>query len=301
MGKSNPKSLTICSSPHCTAQSTQNTIEETLTGSATNMANHRADEKRFLDERGSSGPLAPNGLNPATIMEKPVRERIIDCYFWKDQCFAVNEADIVTRVVDHVNFIGGTYGDAQRPSPFLCLAFKLLQLGPSDDILKEYLEYGGEKFKYLRALALFFIRMTRQAKDVYALLEPHLSDYRKLRRKGRTGTSLTFMDVFVDDLLVKDRVCGTTLWKMPKREILEDLDVLEPRVSALGDIEDLLESDPEEVEGEDKRRSDSERSRSRTRSRSRRGSPGSEFGEVTPDAMDVDGSEKDAANGNRES
>merc|ERR1711964_14784 len=140
--------------------------------------------------------------------------------------------------------------------------------------------------------ALFYIRMTRQAKDVYALLEPHLSDYRKLRRKGRTGTSLTFMDVFVDDLLVKDRVCGTTLWKMPKREILEDLDVLEPRVSALGDIEDLLESDPEEVEGEDKRRSDSERSR--------RGSPGSEFGEVAPDAMDVDGSEKDAANGNRE-
>ncbi|KAJ8069231.1 hypothetical protein OCU04_002897 [Sclerotinia nivalis] len=212
------------------------------------MTTHRADEKRFLDERGNTGPLAPNGLNPATILEKPVRERIVDCYFWKDQCFALNEADIVSRVVSHVTFIAGTYGDSQRPSPFLCLAFKLLQLGPSDEILQEYMGYGGEKFKYLRALALFYWRMTRQAKDVFMVLEGYLDDRRKLRRKTRTGTTLTFMDQFVDDLLTKDRVCGTTLWKMPKREILEDLEVLEPRISPLGDIEDLLDESEGEVE-----------------------------------------------------
>jgi len=57
------------------------------------------------------------------------------------------------------------------------------------------------------------------------------------------------MDQFVDDLLTKDRVCATSLWKMPKREVLEDLEVLEPRVSPLGDIEDLLdEDDVEEIE-----------------------------------------------------
>ena len=211
--------------------------------------NHRADEKRFLDERGSSAPLCPNGLNPATIFEKPVRERIIESYFWKDQCFALNEADIVSRVVEHVHFIAGTYGDSQRPSPFLCLAFKLLQLGPDHGVVEEYLGYGGERFKYLRALACFYIRLTRRAEDVYKTLEPFLEDKRKLRRRGRQGTSLTYMDVFVDDLLTKDRVCATTLWKMPKREILEDLEVLEPRVSALGDIEALLE---EEEEGEKK-------------------------------------------------
>jgi pre-mRNA-splicing factor 38A len=237
------------------------------------MATHRADEKRFLDERGSGGPLAPNGLNPATIMEKPVRERIIDSYFWKADCFGVNEADIVTRVVERVQFIGGTYGDAQKPSPFLCLAFKLLQLGPGDDIIQEYLNFGGEKFKYLRALAAFYVRMTRQAKDVYLLLEPLLEDARKLRRKTRMGTSLTFMDQFIDDLLTKDRVCGTTLWKMPKREILEDLEVLEPRVSPLGDIDDLLDSDPEEVDG----------------ANGNAESPGSEFGQD----MDVDEVDKE--------
>ncbi|KAI1764421.1 PRP38 family-domain-containing protein [Hypoxylon sp. FL1150] len=208
---------------------------------------HRADERRFLDERGSSAALAPNGLNPATIMEKAVRERIVDSYFWKEQCFGVNEADVVDRVVDHVSFVGGTYGDAQKPTPFLCLAFKLLQLAPGDDVLAEYLRYGGDKFKYLRALACFYVRLTRRAENVHKMLEPFLEDRRKLRRKGRAGTSLTFVDQFVDDLLTKDRVCATSLWQMPKREILEDLELLEPRISPLGDIEDLLEDD-EDVE-----------------------------------------------------
>ncbi|OBT77643.1 hypothetical protein VF21_03733 [Pseudogymnoascus sp. 05NY08] len=239
---------------------------------------HRADEKRFLDERGSSAPLAPNGFNPATIFEKPVRERIIDCYFWKDQCFALNEADIVSRVVEHVHFVAGTYGDSQRPSPFLCLAFKLLQLGPGDDILKEYLGYGGERFKYLRALACFYVRLTRPAKEVYETLEPFLEDGRKLRRRGRQGTSLTFVDQFVDELLTKERICATSLWKMPKREQLEDSEILEPRVSALGDIEALLEEEEDDVvmlEGENGRpESDVDEGSEEGRIRS----PGEEFG-----------------------
>ncbi|KAI1417275.1 PRP38 family-domain-containing protein [Hypoxylon sp. FL1857] len=210
---------------------------------------HRADERRFLDERGSSAALAPNGLNPATIMEKAVRERIVESYFWKEQCFGVNEADIVDRVVDHVSFVGGTYGVTQKPTPFLCLAFKLLQLAPDDSVLEEYLSFGGEKFKYLRALACFYVRLTRRAENVYKTLEPFLEDKRKLRRKGRAGTSLTYVDQFVDDLLTKDRVCATSLWQMPKREILEDLELLEPRISPLGDIEDLLEDEDVDING----------------------------------------------------
>ncbi|KAK4145691.1 PRP38 family-domain-containing protein [Dichotomopilus funicola] len=240
---------------------------------------HRADERRFLDERGSSGPLAPNGLNPATIMEKAVRERIVDSYFYKEQCFGVNEADIVDRVVEHVDFIGGVSGIAQKPTPFLCLAFKLLQLAPGDDVLAEYLQFGGEKFKYLRALAVFYVRLTRTDKAVFETLEPFLEDRRKLRRKGRDGTTLTFMDVFVDDLLTKDRVCATSLWKMRKRDILEDLELLEPRVSPLGALEDLLEEEDEIIQdgegGEangDGHEEDSGSVRSRSRSRSRSGS-----------------------------
>lgn len=234
-----------------------------------------ADARRFLDERGSNAALAPNGLNPATIMEKAVKERIVESYFYKEQCFALNEADIVDRIVEHVSFIGGTHGASQKPSPFLCLAFKLLELGPSDAIIHEYLSFGGEHFKYLRALACFYFRLTRQAKDVYETLEPFLEDRRKLRRKGRAGTSLTYMDEFVDDLLTKDRICATSLWKIPKREHLEDLEVLEPRVSPLGDLEDLLDDD-EEDEDEGQQNGD-----------------GDESGEVSDrEAMDVDRPER---------
>ncbi|KKA29835.1 hypothetical protein TD95_000429 [Thielaviopsis punctulata] len=223
-----------------------------------------ADERRFLDERGSNGPLAPNGLNPATIMEKAVRERIIDSYFYKEQCFALNEADIVDRVVEYVQFVGGTYGVTQKPTPFLCLAFKLLQLAPSDAVLTEYMQLGGEHFKYLRALACFYVRMTRPAKQCYQLLEPFLEDYRKLKRKGRNGTVLTYMDEFVDDLLVKERVCGTSLWKMPKREVLEDMDELEPRSTS--DVEAMLEEEEEEKSDEEKEGMDVDSSRSRSAS-----------------------------------
>jgi pre-mRNA-splicing factor 38A len=256
------------------------------------MATHRADEKRFLDDRYSTVPVCPNGLNPATILEKPVRERIVDSYFWKDQCFALNEADIVSRCVSHVTFIGGTYGISQRPSPFICLVFKLLQLAPSDEILKEYIGYGGEKFKYLRALGLFYVRITRGGKEVYEWLEGCLGDRRKLKRRGRDGVRLTFVDEFVDEMLTKERVCGTSLWKLPKREVLEDLEVLEPRVSELGDIEELLAEEDDDVE--EVRNGDGDESER---------SPGEEFGEEvvedTGERMDVDSADKgdDASRG----
>lgn len=244
----------------------------------------QADARRFLDERGSTAALAPNGLNPATIMEKAVKERIVDSYFYKEQCFALNEADIVDRVVEHVSFVGGTHGAAQRPSPFLCLAFKLLELAPSDAVLHEYLTFGGDEFKYLRALACFYVRLTRRAPDVYATLEPYLDDSRKLRRRGRTGKPrLTFVDEFVDDLLTADRVCATSLWKMPRRETLEDLDVLEPRVSSLGDLDALLEEDDEEEvdDDEDDEQGDGGERDGGERSEQEQGAPEVDDGEAT--------------------
>lgn len=250
---------------------------------------HRADGKRFQDER-FAGEVAPNHQNYQTLLEKPVRERITDSLYYKQECFALNASTILDRAVN-ITFIGGTYGDAQRPSPFLCLIHKMLEFGMdgamTDDILREYLDHGGEKFKYLRALALFYIRLTRPAKQVYQWLEPYLEDKRKLKRRTRTGVTLTYMDEFVDDLLTKPRVCATTLWQMSSRAALEDFQDLEPRVSPLGDIDDLLDDDEDDEEmanGDD--------------SDGRRGdSPGSEFGEIHEDG---EGAEAEAGRGDKE-
>ncbi|CAD0109713.1 unnamed protein product [Aureobasidium uvarum] len=239
---------------------------------------HQADATRMLDDRGYTGTLI-RGQNPLLLFEKAVRDRIIDSYYWKEQCFGLNAATLCDRAVD-LGFIGGTYGIGQKPTPFLCLAFKLLQLTPEKDIIIHYLQQ--EDFKYLRALAAFYIRLTWEPKDIYETLEAYLSDYRKLKRRTRDAYALSYVDQFIDDLLTKDRVCATSLWKMPSRTQLEDLDVLEPRVSPLGDEIDELDAEDEdmrdgsdgEVEevrnGDSRSRDKSYDSRSRSRSYERK-------------------------------
>ena len=204
---------------------------------------HQADAKRMLDERGYSGTTI-HDVNPAHLLEKAVRDRVVDSYYWKEQCFAINEATLCDRAAE-VSFIGGTYGQ-QKPTPFLCLTLKLLQLLPSREIVLEYLHQPH--FKYLSAVAAFYVRLTFDAKDVYTTLEPLLADYRKLRRRTKDGGhSLTYMDQFVDDLLTKDRVCATSLRKLPPRTVLEDLGQLEMRESPLGEELDAIDDDDDEV------------------------------------------------------
>jgi pre-mRNA-splicing factor 38A len=232
----------------------------------------------MLDDRGYTGTLI-RGQNPLLLFEKAVRDRIIDSYYWKEQCFGLNAATLCDRAIE-LSFIGGTYGIGQKPTPFLCLAFKLLQLTPEKEIILHYLQQ--EDWKYLRALAAFYIRLAWEPKDIYETLETYLSDFRKLKRRTRDAYTLSFVDQFIDDLLTKDRICATSLWKMPSRTQLEDLDVLEPRVSPLGDEIDELDAEDEEMKntsdgeveevrnGHSRSRSRSYDSRSRSRSYEKR-------------------------------
>lgn len=230
------------------------------------MAQHQADAKRMLDDRGYHGVLI-RGQNPLLLFEKAVRDRITDSYYWKEQCFGLNAATLLDRAVE-ITCIGGTYGTSQKPTPFLCLAFKMLQLTPEKEIVRYYLEQGGEEWKYLRALAAFYVRLTWEPKEIFETLEPFLADSRKLKRRTREGFTLSYVDQFVDDLLIKDRVCATSLWKMPTRTQLEDLDVLEARVSPLGDEIEELDMDDDDGEVEEVGRNGHESSMSRSRSRS---------------------------------
>lgn len=245
------------------------------------MASHRADASTLLDNRGYTGPLV-RGLNPAMLFEKAVRDRITESYYWKEQCFGLNAATLCDRAIE-LSFIGGTYGVSEKASPFLCLAFKLLQINPDRDIIMEYLNFSDPElesvgadadtsaeeraqnsvvkhrgdFKYLRALAAFYVRLTWEPVEIYKTLEPLLLDYRKLKRRVRDSFVLTYMDQFVDDLLTKDRMCGTSLWKLPSRQQLEDLDLLDERESPLVDeLEDMDRSDDENGHESDTRSDD---------------------------------------------
>lgn len=206
---------------------------------------HRADGSTALDNRGYSGPLI-RGQNPALLVETAVRDRITDSLYWKEQCFGLNAATLLDRAVE-LTYIGGTYGVGMKPTPFLCLAFKLLTIVPDREIVLEYLNHGGEEWKYVRALAAFYVRLTFDPADIYKTLEPLLEDARKLRRRRKEAHVLVHMDEFVDELLTKERSCATSLWKLPSRQLLEDLDQLEPRVSPLQEELDAMDDADEEM------------------------------------------------------
>lgn len=237
---------------------------------------HRADASNTLDNRGYTGPLI-RGVNPATLIDTAVRDRITDSLYWKESCFGLNAATLLDRAVE-MSYIGGTYGVGMKPTPFICLAFKLLTLVPEKEIVLEYLGRGGEEWKYLRALAAFYVRLTFNSVEVYRVLGPFLEDKRKLRRRRKEGYTLTYMDEFVDELLTKDRVCGTSLWKLPARQILEDEGRLEERISPMqGELDEELEREENGDEDMEEVRngggSDSEEGRSsRGRSVSEEGS-----------------------------
>ena len=183
-----------------------------------------------------------HGMNPQFLLEQILRSRIYQCTYWKEKCFALTSETIIDRAIE-LKYIGGTFGHGmQTPTDFICLILKLLQIQPGDDILMEYL--NNTDYKYLRALAAFYIRMTNKTKDVYLKLEQHLSDYRKLRIRNLDGSfAIVHMDEFLDDLLYKESMFGISFPILTKRVVLEQNNDLGPRISILEADLDLDETD----------------------------------------------------------
>lgn len=133
-----------------------------------------------------------------------------------------------------IRYTGGVFGSNIRPTPFLCLTLKMLQIQPEKDIVVEFIK--NEEFKYVRALGAFYLRLTGTSVDCYKYLEPLYNDNRKLRHQNRAGNyEIIHMDEFIDQLLREERVCDIILPRVQKRHILEENNELEPKVSALDD------------------------------------------------------------------
>ncbi|KAJ3353706.1 hypothetical protein HDU83_006423 [Entophlyctis luteolus] len=194
---------------------------------------------------GQTAEVQIHGQNPQHLIEKIIRSRIFDSLYWKEHCFGLSAESIVDKAID-LKYVGGQYGN-QKPTEFLCLILRLLQLQPDKSIIAVYLQ--NEDHKYLTALAAFYLRLTFKPVDVYKYLEPLLLDKRKLRMRDPQGNFfLSYMDEFADNLLRQDRVCEVILPRITKRSVLVEAKDLEERVSPLEDDLDLLIGDDE---GED--------------------------------------------------
>lgn len=188
-----------------------------------------------------------HGTNPQYLVEKIIRSRIYDSQYWKESCFALTAELMVDKAME-LRFIGGVFGGNIKPTPFICLILKFLQIQPEKDIVIEFIK--NEEFKYVRALGAFYLRLTAPAIDCYKYLEPLYNDYRKLRRQNRMGQyEIVHMDEFIDELLREERVCDVILPRIQKRQVLEESGDLDPKISLLDDdLDQDVEMSSEEEE-----------------------------------------------------
>lgn len=211
-----------------------------------------------------------HGTNPQYLVEKIIRSRIYDSQYWKESCFALTAELMVDKAME-LRYIGGVFGGNIKPTPFICLILKFLQIQPEKDIVIEFIK--NEEFKYVRALGAFYLRLTASATDCYKYLEPLYNDYRKLRRQNRMGHyEIVHMDEFIDELLREERVCDVILPRIQKRHVLEENGDLDPKVSLLDDDlddEEMPSEEEEEVKKPEAPKYSSKQTYERKKSRSR--------------------------------
>ncbi|XP_008546638.1 pre-mRNA-splicing factor 38 [Microplitis demolitor] len=185
------------------------------------------------------------GTNPQYLIEKIIRSRIYDSKYWKEECFALTAELLVDKAME-LRYIGGVFGGNIKPTPFLCLILKMLQIQPEKDIIVEFIK--NEEFKYVRALGALYMRLTGTSLDCYKYLEPLFNDNRKLRAQNKQGIyEIIHMDEFIDNLLREERSCDIILPRIQKRHVLEESNELEAKISALeDDIDEGIESSEDE-------------------------------------------------------
>lgn len=158
--------------------------------------------------------------------------------YTKEKLFALDAESLIDRAFE-LKYIGGTYGSGiTKPSKFICLLLKMLQMQPSDAIVLELIK--NRDYRYIRALGVLYFRMTcHDAVKIYTTLEPLLADYRRLAMRQTDGKLVTLhMDEYVDMLLTEELFCGVSLPRLALRSGLVEQKLLQERKSALNIDED---------------------------------------------------------------
>lgn len=91
-------------------------------------------------------PSAKNirGTNPQNLIEKIVRTKIYNNTYWKEQCFGLTAETLVDKAME-LDHIGGTFGGNRKPTPFMCLVMKMLQIQPEKEIVIEFIKNDDYK------------------------------------------------------------------------------------------------------------------------------------------------------------
>lgn len=94
------------------------------------------------------------GTNPQNLVEKILRSKIYQNTYWKEQCFGLTAETLVDKAME-LDHLGGTYGGNRKPTPFMCLVMKMLQIQPDKEIVVEFIK--NEDYKSVIFITLMFL------------------------------------------------------------------------------------------------------------------------------------------------
>ena len=88
------------------------------------------------------------GTNPQNLVEKILRSKIYQNMYWKEQCFGLTAETLVDKAME-LDHLGGTHGGNRKPTPFMCLVMKMLQIQPEKEIVIEFIKNDDYKYSSL--------------------------------------------------------------------------------------------------------------------------------------------------------
>lgn len=83
------------------------------------------------------------------LVEKITRNKIYSTVYWKKDCFGLSAETLVDKAVQ-LKYVGGMIGEPQKPTEFICLILKMLQIQPDKEIIIEFIK--NDDYKYVRLL-----------------------------------------------------------------------------------------------------------------------------------------------------
>ena len=112
---------------------------------------------------------AIHGTNPQYLVEKITRLKIHNCIYWKEHCFGLTAETIIDKAI-MLKYCGGVYGGSNKPTNFLCISLKLLQLQPDKDIIIEFIKNEDVSFtRYSSTIINIFLFKSSNIFDFWEL------------------------------------------------------------------------------------------------------------------------------------
>jgi pre-mRNA-splicing factor 38A len=164
---------------------------------------------------------AVRGMAPQHLIDTITRHKIYNSVFWQQYCFGVNLVSFVDRS-QLLTGVGGLYGTLKRPCKFYCLFLKLLELEPSEVVIRSFLRTKTWQMKHLRLLACLYVRFTYPPESVYLILEPMLCHYNQIAVLNDNGYEICHFDEIIQIFLTNKFWCGITFPPLTPRSAMSE-------------------------------------------------------------------------------